>query len=218
MARPRILIIGGGKVAEHLLTLFNIHEEAEEVIVVDKDPKRRSIFEKIGDVLVLEGDATDIGIYNEINMKDITAILALTNSDEVNLMVLAIAKTFDIPIRIGRFTDSKIAELVSSLGLGIPIVQPVVVANIIAQIISSISSGKVIGSIGEDKMLMVSISEADPVAGGSIGSIDLGEDGKIILLSDGLKLKIPEPSDILKPGNLLFILARNEEVIRKIKG
>ncbi|ADV65397.1 potassium channel family protein [Desulfurococcus mucosus] len=218
MARPRILVIGGGKVAEHLFTIFNVHEEADEVVVVDKDPRRRAVFERIGDILVLDGDATDVGLYNEINMKEITAVLALTNSDEVNLMVLAIAKTFGVPVRIGRFTEPKIAELVSSLGLGIPIVQPVVVANIIAQILTSISSGKVLGEIGEEKIVMAAISDADPVVGNTIGEISLGDEGKIILLFDGLRFKVPEPSDVVKPGNILIILARSEEVLRKLKG
>jgi len=218
MVKPRILIIGGGKVAEHLFTVFNIHEDAEEVVVVEKDPKRRAVFERMGDILVIDGDATDVELYSEINMKEVNAVLALTNSDEINLLVLAIAKTYDIPIRIGRFTEPKVAELVSSLGLGIPIVQPVVVANVIAQILSSITNGRVLGTINGDKLLMVSISDTDPVVGSSTSDLNLGEEGKILLLFDGSRFKTPEPSDILRPGNLLIILAKSDDVIRKIKG
>ncbi|MCY0868873.1 MAG: NAD-binding protein [Desulfurococcus sp.] len=218
MAGLKILVIGGGKVSEHLFKIFRVQDEADEVIVVDRERERRQVFENLGDVLFLEGDATDIKLYDEVNMREVTAVLALTNSDETNLLVLAIAKTFNVPIRIGRFTEPEIAELVVKLGLGIPVVQPVVIANVIAQMLTSITNGRELGSVNDEKIIMVTISESDPVVENRIEEINLGDEGRIILLFDGMKFKIPEPGDIVKPGNLLIIAARNSDVVRRIKG
>ncbi|MEM1628314.1 MAG: NAD-binding protein [Desulfurococcaceae archaeon] len=219
MARFRVLIVGGGKVTESLLHDQSFRDLASEIIIIEKDPKRKPVLEKLGDVLVIEGDATDISIYEEINMKDIFAVLALTNSDEINLMVLAIAKSYEVPLRIGRFTEAKIAELVRQLQLGIAIVQPITIAGIVKQTLSSLTDVNTLGDINGKKLYVVTIGETDIAAGTRIGELRLEEVGaKIIMMFDGTGFKVPSPDDTLYPGVLLFILASNEEFLSRIKG
>jgi len=141
-----LLIASGGDTVEALLRDPSIRDLVEQVIVIESDPRRRVDLERIGDVLVIEGDATDTSIYENLNTAEIDAVLALTSKDEVSSLVLAIASQYKVPIRIGVFREARIAEIARNLRLEIPIVKPTVVAGEIKRVFASLRSPVELGS------------------------------------------------------------------------
>jgi len=221
VAKLKLLIAGGGSTAEILLNDPAIREVIEEVIVVESNSNRRKALEKLGDIYVIEGDAADASIYNAINMREITAVLALTNKDEVNFLVLAIAKMHNVPIRIGVFSDEDIARAVRSLKLGVPIIKPTVTAGVIKQIVSSITSPKKYLELplAEYKLYAITIGEDDMAVNSKIEELNLEESGAYpLLIFNGKELVPATPETVLHPGYTLFIMARDENFINKIKG
>ncbi|MEM2077781.1 MAG: NAD-binding protein [Thermosphaera sp.] len=214
----KILIAGGGEFAENLIRMLNPREN--EIIVIEKDEARKRELESRYDILVINKNATDVEVYtNEVKMDEIDAVLALTNSDEINLLVLAIAKLHNIPIRIGRFAEEKIGELVRELQLGIPITQPKVLANLVANYISSVLTPLYLGKVGLFDLYLLGVSEGDRAAGSKIVDLEMDERvGKIILMFDGVGFKVPTGEEVLKPGDILFILSSGNEFVRYIKG
>ncbi|MEM0198918.1 MAG: NAD-binding protein, partial [Desulfurococcaceae archaeon] len=136
MARLKVLIVGGGRVTELLLSSQFAKEKFEEVIVIEKDSSRRPILERLGDVLVIEADASDASVYNNINMQEVNAVLALTDRDEVNLLALSVAKVYEVPIRIGLFSNFEVARIASKLQLGLPLTKHTIVTSILKYILA----------------------------------------------------------------------------------
>jgi trk system potassium uptake protein TrkA len=129
----RILIVGGGDVAEELIKSVDLRRN--EVIVVDSESDRCRELSSKYDINVVNKDATDVSLYtSEVSMTDIDSVISLTDKDETNLFVLSIAKVYNVPIRITRVNDPKVAELVLKLGLGVPIISPSITANMIKTI------------------------------------------------------------------------------------
>jgi trk system potassium uptake protein TrkA len=215
------LIAGGGGTVEALLRDPSFRELVDQVVVIESDPKRRVELERLSDVLVIEGDASDASVYDNINMGEIDAVLALTNRDEVNFLVLAIASQYKVPIRIGVFKEQKIAEIVKNLKLGIPIVRPAIISGEIKRILSTLRSPMELCStpIGEYKIYLVTVHEDDLAAGVKVEELNLEEDDAYILfIHNGGKLIPPGRNVEIQPGYSLFILARDEKFLAKIKG
>lgn len=221
MAKFNILIAGGGDTAELLLRDVSIRDLFDQVVIVESSPDRKTELERLGDILVLEGNAADSSIYEHIDMKEIDIVLALTNRDEINFLVLAIATQYNIPIRIGVFKDDKIAEIVTRLRLGIPIVKPAVVSGIIKQMISTLITPQVISplSLGEFKLYAVTIKDDDLAAYTKIEDLRLEEDNShVLMVFNGKELEPPRNDLELKPGYTLFVLSQNGRFLSKIKG
>jgi len=214
----KILIVGGGEFAENLIKMLS--QKEHEIIVIEKDEARKRELESKYDVLVMARSATDVDIYTrEVNMDELDAVLALTSSDEINMLVLAVAKLHNIPIRIGRFEEEKIGELVRELKLGIPITQPKVLANIVANYMSSVLLPTPLGKIGHSDLYLLGVAEGDRAAGARISDLEMDEDvGKIILMFDGDRFKVPSGEEVLKPGDILFVLAPSKDFVSYIKG
>lgn len=217
----RILIVGGGKVAEELLNFIDLKKH--QVYLVEKNLDRRQELMSKFDVFVIGKDATDVSLYaSDINMEQIDMVIALTSSDEVNLLVLAIAKIYDVPHRIARVTDRRIADLIRELGLGIPISQPSIIASTIRNYMIATTSSLELTSFNIGKniyyLYLVSLAETDFAAGTKLNDLNLPEDVRVLLVFDGISFKPPSENEELKPGYQLIVLSSTKDVERYFKG
>jgi len=213
----RILIIGGGAVAEELLSKLDLKKH--EVIVVERDPVRRKDLALKYDVLVIDRDATDVSLYtSDVRMDEIDVVIALTGRNEINLFALAIARMYNIPFRIAKVTDRRIAELLQRLGLGAPISQPSLVASMIASYLDSILEPSKLGKIGDSYIYIVTLAETDKAVERKIADLNLPDDIKIVTIFDGSKIFFPSPDTVLRSGYQLLILSRSPDITRYFKG
>ncbi len=213
----KILIVGGGKVAEELLRRLDLKKH--QVYVVEKDPVRRQEISSSFDVFVIGKDATDVSLYTtDLQMEQIDMVIALTGSNEVNLLVLAIAKLYNVPHRIAKVTDHRLADLLYELELGIPITQPSIVASMISNYLESVTTTLPLGTIGNYHLYILSLAETDIVVGSKIRELNLPEDVRIILVFDGRDFKPPREDLVLKPGYQLLVLSKIRDVEKYFKG
>jgi len=224
----RILIVGGGKTAEEVIKSLDLKKNT--VYVVETRPERREAIMSKYDVVVISKDARDPSLYaNDINMGQIDMVLALTDSDETNILVLAISKIYNVPHRIARVNDRQLAELVRQLGLGIPITQPCMIASLISNYISTISNSVELTSftVGESTYYihLVTIAETDYSAGSKVEELErrASENGvflKVLLIFDNESFRVPKSDEEIKPGYQLIILssAGRDSVDEIIKG
>ncbi|RLG89063.1 MAG: potassium transporter TrkA [Thermoprotei archaeon] len=213
----KILIIGGGVVTKELLRIMNLKKN--QAVIVEKDPNKCADIGSKYDVIVINKDATDISVYtSDISMPDLDAVLALTDRDEVNVFALTIAKLYNIPLRLARVKDPKIAELVVQLGLGIPISVPAITADLVKGYLESIREPQVMGVFGDYKLFRITITETDKVVGKSLREINLPPDTYILFMFDGTNIKIPDKDSKLLSGNQLIVLTKSSDIIKVFKG
>ncbi len=213
----KILIIGGGVVTKELLRIINLKKN--QAVIVEKDPNKCADIGSKYDVIVINKDATDISVYtSDISMPDLDAVLALTDRDEVNVFALTIAKLYNIPLRLARVKDPKIAELVVQLGLGIPISVPAITADLVKGYLESIREPQVMGVFGDYKLFRITITETDKVVGKSLREINLPPDTYILFMFDGTNIKIPDKDSKLLSGNQLIVLTKSSDIIKVFKG
>ena len=92
MMRPvkRVMIAGGGNIGYRVATAL---QQRLEVKLVEHNRSRAEwIAPRLGDTLVLCGDATDEDLLEQENIAEMDLFLALTNDDEDNIMAASLAK------------------------------------------------------------------------------------------------------------------------------
>ncbi len=92
MMRPvkRVMIAGGGNIGYRVATAL---QQRLEVKLVEHNRSRAEwIAPRLGDSLVLCGDATDEDLLEQENIAEMDLFLALTNDDEDNIMAASLAK------------------------------------------------------------------------------------------------------------------------------
>lgn len=219
MARLKVLIVGGGKITEMLLSSDEIKDIFEEVIIIEKEPSRRPVLEMLGDVMVIGVDAAKASAYSNVNLREVNAVLALTDRDEVNLLALSVAKVNEVPIRIGLFSDPETAKIVAKLELGLPIVKQSVITSMLKHMLTSITEARTTTLTSGERLYVVTISETDVAVNLRLGDLKLEEEGaRPVLVFQDSELKPATENTILAPGNILFLLAPDESFLRKIRG
>ncbi len=213
----KILVIGGGVVTKELLRILNLKKN--QAVIVEKDPNKCADIGSKYDVIVINKDATDISIYtSDISMPDLDAVLALTDRDEVNVFALTIARLYNIPLRLARVKDPKIAELIIQLGLGIPISVPAVTADLVKGYLESIREPQILGVFGDYKLFRITITETDKVVGKSLKEVDLPPDTYVLFIFDGINVKIPDKDSKLLSGSQIMVLTKSDDIIKVFKG
>jgi len=98
------IIIGCGRLGANLANTLS--DSGEDVLIIDKN---KDSFRKLSPAfggLTLNGDATDLDVLQEAQISNATAVIAVTNNDNANILVAQIAREiFHIERVIARLYD-----------------------------------------------------------------------------------------------------------------
>ncbi|MFP6807831.1 MAG: Trk system potassium transporter TrkA [Pseudomonadales bacterium] len=97
----KIIILGAGEVGSNLAQ--NLTKEASDITVVDTDGDRLRELQDRFDIRTLRGLASHPDILRQAGAEDADMLIAVTNSDEVNMVACQVAHTvFNTPTKIAR--------------------------------------------------------------------------------------------------------------------
>lgn len=114
--RSKVMIIGGGIVGFYLAKMVAKSEFDLKIIESNKE-RSAVIAEELPDVLVLNGDGTDIGLLKEEGVSDMDVVISVTNSDEKNLLCSLLAKQLGVKKVIARSDRSDYVSLFEMVGV-----------------------------------------------------------------------------------------------------
>lgn len=97
----KIIILGAGQVGSSVAE--NLAHEASDITVVDTDPKRLESLQVRMDIRTVQGEASHPDVLRRAGGEDADMILAVTNSDEINIVACHVAHLlFRTPTKIAR--------------------------------------------------------------------------------------------------------------------
>lgn len=225
----KIIILGAGRrgvrLARHLV------QEKKSVVVVDTSQERcQQVVAKL-DCMAVTGSATDIDILTEAGCGDAAAVIAVTDSDEVNLVACGIASS-----NFPKATTIAAIRSISYLGrqgkgqkkriLGIDhIVNPEEEAA--KRMTSVIKSGLFSDIVSFDDasfvLFRITLTSSSPFIGKSL--IDMKKElrGEYIIIGvrRGDDILIPNGNTVLEKGDEVAVMAEEEDaeyVFRSLNG
>ncbi|NND60209.1 MAG: Trk system potassium transporter TrkA [Gammaproteobacteria bacterium] len=111
----KIIILGAGQVGS-TVAYHLAREESNDVTIVDIDSERLRELQDRLDLRTVQGSASHPGVLASAGAKDAEMIIALTDSDEVNMAACQVAYTlFHTPTKIARVRANEYMEYESKL-------------------------------------------------------------------------------------------------------
>ncbi len=104
----KILVIGAGAVGFNLAR--QLSKEGHDISVVEKS---HDLVKRIGekmDVSVVSGSASSLTVLEEAGIKGTDMVLAVTNSDEINMVVCMLAHHYGVKTKIARIRSPEFTE------------------------------------------------------------------------------------------------------------
>lgn len=206
-----IIIVGGGKVG-YYLTKTLVNEGSNEILLIEKNPKKVMTYgERFGSV-VLEGDGAESSTLEMAGAARADVVIAVTGDDEDNLVICQTAKKmFKVPRTIARVNNPKNEDIFKRLGIDVTVSQTNVILSIIEQEIPE--RGLVhLMTLKHAQMAIVeaTVEETAMAAGKTLSDIQFPNNIVIsAVLRDG-QLIIPRGDTILRPRDEVIALATRE--------
>jgi len=99
----KIIILGAGKVGCQIAKTLTF--ENHDVTLIEKDDTVRQSAQNSLDVLTILGNGVNVRTLEKAGIKQTDMLIAVTNSDEVNMLACMTAKQFDVPQKIARIRN-----------------------------------------------------------------------------------------------------------------
>ena len=110
------VIVGCGKLGAHIANLLS--EQGEGVVVIDLS---RDAFRQLSpsfNGIIVTGDATDLAVLEEAALGKATALVAVTNRDNTNIMVAQMAKNlYHVPRVIAKLDELGLERVYKEYGI-----------------------------------------------------------------------------------------------------
>lgn len=193
-----VIIVGGGNVGFYLAK--TLVEAKHEVLLLEKDRARyRTISEELGEV-VMQGDGCEVAHQQQAGFTRADAVVAVTGSDDDNLVVCQMAKMeYKVPRTISRVNDPRNERLFHRLGIDATVSSTKIIYNLIEQ---EIGTGEVIPlaalNRGNIEIVEIEIGPKSPVINQEVRALPLPAEALIISI-------IREDHALLPAGDTRFV-------------
>lgn len=102
----KVVIVGAGEVGHHIATFLS--REKIDVVVIDSSKENLRRISNELDVATIEGHGGSPAVLREAGLDDADILLAVTNSDETNMIACLVAKAlFSVRRKIARIRDTE---------------------------------------------------------------------------------------------------------------
>jgi len=202
----KVMIIGGGKTGLFLskkLAEFNV-----SVKVIERDKERcYYLAERLENVIVLNGDGTDINLLKEENIDDMDAVVTATGFDEDNLLLALTAKNRGVEDVIAKISRGIYTDMVAQLGVDMALNPLDISVSYLLRLIKG--KKKVVSSQliqGQAEIMEVIVDSDMRIAKKSLKDLSLPEGSLIAAIHRGTELIIPNGDTVINyDDKVLFI-------------
>jgi len=211
-----VLIIGAGSVGANLAQ--QLSREKHHISVVDSSAARvRHLNERL-DVLAVPGNATSPSVLEKALIRDAEMVVAVTDTDEVNMMTCLLASHYGVKWKIARVRNQEIASGTSVLGpkeLGVDfMINPdLATVDSMARIIQTPGALEVADfGDGAAMLLGFDVPENAPIAGKQIAEIrnTIDEFPLVVAIARGEEVLIPKGSDTIQANDDIYIVIERD--------
>ena len=216
----RILIVGAGLVGYSLCSKFSL--EGHQVTLIDNDEEKLKDIDKELNILTVHGSGASARILAEAGIANVDLFIAVTNSDEVNLVSCIMSRQYDVKKRIARvYNEDYLTPGLSlneeSLGIDL-LISPkwAITDEIIKLIHASAAFDTADFANGTIKLLGYIIHDDNHFIGKSLIEIGKPTDDSYqyvitAIIREG-KTIIPRGDDTLFAGDRIYLMMRKRDV------
>lgn len=203
----RMVIAGGGNIGLYVAKTIEQRRGRVRVKLIEASKERAErIADQLRDTVVLSGSALDEKLLLEAEIQDADLMVALTNSDQVNILSSVMAKRLGCKASLSLINNPAYIDLSRSVGIDAQ-VNPGTVT--ISRVLQHVRRGRIRAVHSVDKgaaeIVEAEALETSPLVGSPLAELDL---------PDGMRIgAVYRDGAVLKPSGALRIKAKDRVVI-----
>ena len=211
----KILIIGGGNIGFNLAKNIEQSFDSARVKIIEKDKNRSEfIANELNNSIVINGNGLDEDVLAEANLNEIETVLALTNDDEVNLMVSVLVEKFSQNKRtMALINKPNYSLLQSSLKID-DLIDPRM--NTVSSILKHVHKGTIETAYsilnGEYEVIEAEIINTSELINKELKNSNLPEEIRIGAILRGEDIIIPRSNFVFKKKDIVVFLAKRDHL------
>ena len=109
----KIVIAGCGKIGKTIIA--SLTAEGHSITAIDTNPKKLELVSDLYDIITIEGNAADTDALIEAGIEKAELFIAITGSDEINMLACFVAKKLGASNTVARIRNPEYND--QSLGL-----------------------------------------------------------------------------------------------------
>lgn len=209
----KVLIVGAGAVGFNIAQ--QLSKEGHDISIVEENPDLvQKINEKL-DVFVVAGNGSSPSVLETAGARDAHMVLAVTNSDEVNIIVCILANHYGCKIKIARIRNSELTSKNSPFkenGFCVDhMINPeqILVDSLIKIIETPGATFAIDFPTGDILLRGFHVPEDAPIAGKSFSElegIEYTDSFLIVSIQRNGEMIIPTDETVILPGDDIFVL------------
>ena len=210
----KIIIVGAGKVGCQIAKTLS--SEKHDVVLIEKNDTIRQSAQNNLDVLTILGNGANVRTLEEAGIKQAEMIIAVTSSDEVNMIACMTAKQFGVPQKIARIRNPEYlyANALSreKLGIDLTINPERATAKEIVKLLKSPINVAQVQSFagGKVQLFELKVEENFPFLNQKLKTITFKYPILVAAIYRNDKIIIPNGEEKILPGDNLHILIKKD--------
>jgi len=207
-----IIIVGCGKVGTTLVE--QLSKEGHDITIIDRDAKKVQEIANLYDIMGLAGNGASYNIQMEAGIENADLIIAVTSSDELNLLCCTIAKQVGHCSAIARVRtpdySTEVGYLREKLGLAM-IINPELEASKEAARVLYLPTALEVNTFahGQAELIKFKVPEDNLLHGMTIAQLGANIASEILICAierDG-EVHIPSGAFIMRSGDIISFVA-----------
>lgn len=210
----QIIIVGCGKVGRTLVE--QLSKEGHDITIIDKDAEKVQAISGMYDVMGITGNGASYSVQMDADIENTDLIIAVTDSDELNLLCCTVAKRVGHCSAIARVRtpdySMEAGYLRDKLGLAM-IINPEMEASRETVRILSVPTALEVNSFAHEQaeMIKIKVPEGNMLAGMKIARIgrenDVFEKVLVCAVERGEDVYIPSGNFQIEAGDIVSFVA-----------
>ncbi|MDQ1274731.1 MAG: trk/ktr system potassium uptake protein [Euryarchaeota archaeon] len=206
--RTRILLIGCGIVGLYLAKLIDREENSDLRIIEQSKSRCIEVADILENALVLNGDGTDVSLLREENIEDMDVVVAITDSDEKNLLCALLAKQLGAKKVIARADRSDYLPLFEMVGIDMAVSPREATVNEVLKLTMGRGIQTLTTIEGERaEIIEYTASEKSKIVGKPLNKVKFPKGSLINMVVRGQETIIPRGDFIINEGDRVVIFS-----------
>lgn len=212
----RIIVVGAGKLGYSIAELLS--KEQFDVVVIDKDESQLEAAKNTLDVLTIAANGASPITMDDPDVRDADILIAVTASDEVNMVACVLAKKHGIKHTIARIRDMKFMSeakdyLKENFDIDLMLNPELITANEINRILMTPAALDVEDfAHGKIRLFETKIQRKSSLAGIPLKDIQLPKGVLAGMIFRDHRMIIPHGDDCFQPHDNAYFIGIPEEI------
>lgn len=213
----KIIVIGAGKVGCQIAQTLS--SENHDIVIIEKDNIIQQSAQNSLDAMVILGNGANVLTLEEAGIKKTDMLIAVTSSDEVNMLACMIAKQFGVPKKIARIRNPEYlhTSILSreKLGIDFAINPERATAKEIVKLFKSPINVSQVQDFAEGKVKLIefNIEKYFPFLNQQLKNISFKYPVLVAAIYRDNKIIIPDGEEKIIVGDNLYVLVEKDNFL-----